>query len=112
MGDDYVIQLANTPSEVDATTWDGLLQAQPHATPFMRHAYLSALHLSGSACARTGWDPRFVLLHDAQGLAAAAVLYVKDHSMGEYVFDWAWASGADSSAAAARVMAVKERRVM
>jgi len=91
MGNDYVIQLANAPSEVDAIAWDVLLQAQPHATPFMRHAYLSALHASGSACARTGWDPRFVLLHDAQGLAAAAVLYVKDHSMGEYVFDWAWA---------------------
>ncbi len=89
---DYVIQVATSPLELDAQAWDGLLQEQSHATPFMRHAYLSALHTSGSACARTGWEPRFVTLSDGQGLAAAAALYVKDHSMGEYVFDWAWAN--------------------
>ena len=89
--DDYVIQVVTSPLDVDATTWDALLDSQPFATPFMRHAYLSALHASGSACARTGWDPRFILLSDKQGLAAATVLYIKDHSMGEYVFDWAWA---------------------
>jgi predicted N-acyltransferase len=52
---------------------------------------LSALHSSASACADTGWEPRFVTLHDGTGLVAAAALYLKDHSMGEYVFDWAWA---------------------
>ena len=57
----------------------------------MRHAYLSALHTSQSACPDTGWDPRFVTLHDGDELAGAAVLYIKDHSYGEYVFDWAWA---------------------
>ena len=89
---DYVIRVHASPLELDAQMWDGLLQTQSHATPFMRHAYLSALHSSGSACADTGWEPRFVTLHDGAGLAAAAVLYLKDHSMGEYVFDWAWAS--------------------
>ena len=89
---DYVIQVLSSPLDVDPQAWDGLLLAQPHATPFMQHAYLCALHTSASACARTGWDPRFVTLSDAQGLAAAAVLYVKGHSMGEYVFDWAWAN--------------------
>lgn len=89
--DDYVIQVAASPMEMDAAAWDALLHSQPGATPFMQHAYLNALHISGSACARTGWDPRFLLLSDQQGLAAATVLYIKDHSMGEYVFDWAWA---------------------
>jgi predicted N-acyltransferase len=89
---DYVIQVLSSPLDLDPLAWDSLLLAQPHATPFMQHAYLSALHTSGSACARTGWNPRFVTLSDAQGLAAAAVLYLKDHSMGEYVFDWAWAN--------------------
>jgi len=89
---DYVIRVQDSPLEVDAQAWDALLQSQPHATPFMRHAYLSALHSSGSACAQTGWIPRFVTLQDAHGLAAAAVLYLKSHSMGEYVFDWAWAN--------------------
>jgi predicted N-acyltransferase len=89
---DYVIQVATSPQDLDPLAWDDLLQAQYHATPFMRHAYLSALHCSGSANADSGWEPRFVSLHDARGLAAAAALYIKDHSMGEYVFDWAWAN--------------------
>jgi uncharacterized protein len=89
---DYVIQVHASPLEVDAHQWDTLLQTQGHPTPFMRHAYLSALHSSGSACAETGWEPRVVTLHDGADLAAATVLYVKDHSMGEYVFDWAWAN--------------------
>ena len=89
---DYVIQVQSSPLDIDPLAWDGLLLTQNHATPFMQHAYLCALHTSGSACARTGWDPRFVTLSDAHGLAAAAVLYIKDHSMGEYVFDWAWAN--------------------
>ncbi|NVO07640.1 MAG: N-acetyltransferase [Rhodoferax sp.] len=89
---DYVIQVAASPLDLDPLAWDGLLATQSHATPFMHHAYLSALHSSGSASAHSGWEPRFVCLHDAQGLAAAVALYVKDRSMGEYVFDWAWAN--------------------
>lgn len=92
MFENYVIQVHASPLEVHAQDWDALLQAQSHATPFMRHAYLSALHASASACADTGWEPRFVTLHDGNALAAAAVFYLKDHSMGEYVFDWAWAN--------------------
>ncbi len=90
---DYVIRVHTAPADIDSTAWDALLAAQSHASVFMRHAYLSALHESGSATARTGWEPRFVCLHDETGqLAAATVLYIKDHSMGEYVFDWAWAN--------------------
>ena len=89
---DYVIQVNSSPDDLDSTAWDSLLQSQSNPTPFMRHAYLAALHASKSACKQTGWDARFVTLRDEGGLAAAAVLYVKDHSMGEYVFDWAWAN--------------------
>jgi hypothetical protein len=88
----YVIQVHSTPLELDPLAWDDLLQAQAHATPFMRHAYLAALQASGSACADTGWEPRFVTLHDGTRMVAATALYLKDHSMGEYVFDWAWAN--------------------
>jgi predicted N-acyltransferase len=90
---DYVIRVQTSPADMDPLAWDALLAEQPHASVFMRHAYLSALHDSGSACADTGWETRFVSLYDDQGqLAAATVLYLKDHSMGEYVFDWAWAN--------------------
>jgi predicted N-acyltransferase len=88
---DYVIGVHTSPLELDARSWDSLLQTQSHGTPFMRHAYLRALHSSASACAVTGWEPRFVTLRDGDTLVGAAALYLKDHSMGEYVFDWAWA---------------------
>ncbi len=79
------------PADVPAATWDALLAQQAEPTPFMRHAYLAALHASGSAVAKTGWAPRFACLWDGDELAAACPLYVKSHSYGEYVFDWAWA---------------------
>ena len=57
----------------------------------MRHAYLHALHASGSANDANGWSPRWITLWRGETLAAACVLYVKTHSMGEYVFDQGWA---------------------
>ena len=71
--------------------WDALLAAQPRPTPFMRLGYLAALHASGSATPATGWTPRFVTVHRGGALVAAAPAYLKTHSYGEYVFDWAWA---------------------
>ena len=85
-------QVAASPLAVDAAAWNALLDAQATPTPFMRHEYLAALHASGSAVPQTGWAPRFLLLWDGDELAAACPLYVKAHSYGEYVFDWAWAN--------------------
>jgi len=57
----------------------------------MRHAYLAALHESGCAAPATGWQAQFVTLWLGEQLQAACPLYLKQHSRGEYVFDWAWA---------------------
>ena len=46
---------------------------------------------SGSATEETGWLPQFLALFEADHLVAACPLYLKTHSYGEYVFDWAWA---------------------
>jgi len=89
---DYVIRVLNSPEQVNAADWNELLYAQPSATPFMRHEYLTALHASGSATADTGWTPHFILLERAGGLVGACALYLKPHSYGEYVFDQAWAN--------------------
>ncbi|MCP5272264.1 MAG: N-acetyltransferase [Burkholderiaceae bacterium] len=74
-----------------AERWDALLARQATPTPFMHHAYLAALHESGSAVAETGWTPRFVELQRGGVTVGACALYLKHHSYGEYVFDWAWA---------------------
>ena len=92
----YVIEVQGSMRNVSAKDWDALLEAQTEPTPFMRHAYLSAMEESGSASAQSGWKLQLVTLRHAMPpklgqLAGAAVLYIKPHSYGEYVFDWAWA---------------------
>jgi predicted N-acyltransferase len=90
-GDGYVIGVHDDPAQIDADAWNTLLAAQAQPTPFMRHEYLAALHKSGSASPRSGWAPAFITIEHAGQLQAACALYLKSHSYGEYVFDWAWA---------------------
>jgi predicted N-acyltransferase len=78
-------------AEIDAAAWNALLETQPSATPFMRHEYLAALQASASADANSGWGTQFLAVYEGERLVAACPLYLKDHSYGEYVFDWAWA---------------------
>jgi len=61
--------------------------------PFARHEFFSALERTRCVGSGTGWQPRYLTLHDAQGIAAAAAVFVKTHSYGEFVFDFAWARG-------------------
>ena len=88
---DYVIRVFDDPAAIDAAQWNALLDTQPVRTPFMRHEYLLALHQSASAVPATGWLPQFLCVFDGAALIAACPLYLKEHSYGEYVFDWAWA---------------------
>jgi len=89
---DYRTRLIDDIRELPPAQWDALVLGAPGGTPFMRHAFLSALQSSGSVGDRSGWLPHFVCLFDpSDRLVAAAPLYLKDHSYGEYVFDWAWA---------------------
>ncbi|TFF63300.1 N-acetyltransferase [Comamonas sp. A23] len=77
--------------QLDAQTWNVLLASQSTPTPFMRHEYLAAMEQSGSATPDTGWIARVITVWDGDELLAACPLYIKTHSYGEYVFDWAWA---------------------
>ena len=88
---DYVTRVLASPSEAAASEWNALVAAGG-GSPFVRHEYLAALHDSGSAVAGTGWNARFLTLWRDGQLHAACPLYLKDHSYGEYVFDWAWAN--------------------
>ncbi|SIQ15872.1 GNAT family N-acetyltransferase [Pseudacidovorax sp. RU35E] len=80
------------PQRIDADAWNALHARQAAPTPFMRHEYLAALHASGSATEQTGWTPAFATLWRGSELVGACPLYLKSHSYGEYVFDWAWAN--------------------
>lgn len=73
---------------VEPARWDALV---PGGDPFVSHAFLSLLETSGSATTRTGWQPLHLLVEDEGRSVAAAAMYAKGHSWGEYVFDHAWA---------------------
>ena len=81
------IEVVDSLAGVDPQEWNALAGEQP----FVRHEFLCALLETGCAAARSGWRPQFVLLRRAGALAGAMPLFVKSHSYGEYVFDWAWA---------------------
>ncbi len=85
------LRVHDSPADLPADAWNRLLAASPRPTPFMRHEYLQALHDSGSAVAKTGWAPSFLGVWEGEQLIAACPAYLKTHSYGEYVFDWAWA---------------------
>ncbi|WP_228895919.1 GNAT family N-acetyltransferase [Pseudoduganella aquatica] len=87
----YRPDVISSLAEVGEAAWNGLLAAQGETNPFLSYAFLHAMHESGSASAETGWQPQYLALWDGGELAAAMPLYVKSHSYGEYVFDWAWA---------------------
>ncbi|WP_439329853.1 GNAT family N-acetyltransferase [Comamonas guangdongensis] len=86
-----ITRVLTSVQQLDAQTWNALLASQTTPTPFMRHEYLAAMERSGSATPETGWNARIITLWDGNELLAACALYLKTHSYGEYVFDWAWA---------------------
>ena len=81
-------RLVGSAKEIGAARWNAAANpdgaAQPH--PFTTYEFFSALEESGSASADTGWQPCHLLSDDA-----LMPLYLKSHSLGEYVFDHAWA---------------------
>ncbi len=67
----------------------------PSDAPFLHHEFLCALERTDCVGADSGWIPQHILLYEDESTAArplgAVPLYLKSHSWGEYVFDWAWA---------------------
>ena len=91
------IRVLASIADVPAAAWDACANPQstaeafPH-NPFISHAFLHALEASGSATARTGWQPQHLIAETEDGAVLGAVpAYLKSHSRGEYVFDAGWA---------------------
>jgi predicted N-acyltransferase len=81
------LRVVESLAGIPADAWNALSGGDP----FTRHEFLSALIDTGCASARSGWRPQIVLLERDGRLAGAMPLFLKSHSYGEYVFDWAWA---------------------
>ena len=82
-----VVKVVGSILEVDSAKWDALALHMP----LLSHAFLSALEKSDSVRAASGWSPCILTIQQEENLLGAMPLYIKSHSYGEYVFDWAWA---------------------
>ena len=85
----YVAAWIKSITEVGQAQWNAL--AEPLATPFLEWEWLRQLEISKSTTAETGWLPYHLTIWSDDRLVAAAPLYIKAHSAGEFVFDHAWA---------------------
>ncbi|WP_281171836.1 GNAT family N-acetyltransferase [Shewanella fidelis] len=87
----YEVELVDAIVKVPADSWNNLMADD---NPFNSHQYLLALESSDCVCSKTGWTPLHLLVKetgDKANIVAVMPLYIKAHSYGEYVFDWAWA---------------------
>lgn len=83
------IRTLDAVNKVDRADWDRC--AGPD-NPFVSWDFLNALEESGSVGAKAGWLPQHAALEDAGGnILGIAPMYLKNHSQGEYVFDYGWA---------------------
>jgi predicted N-acyltransferase len=85
------LSMAQSILALPSADWDRLTRG---ASPFVAHPFLAALEDSGSVGRGTGWIPRYFLAWDEDRLVGALPAWLKSHSYGEYIFDWAWADGA------------------
>lgn len=92
---EFSLELAEGVADVDPDDWSRLVGEGEGAPVFLSHRFLAALEEAGCIGPQTGWIPRIPLLRKDGRLVAVAPAYVKLHSQGEFVYDWAWASFAD-----------------
>jgi hypothetical protein len=80
-------------ADVSPQKWNALVG---EGCAFLEWEWLSSLEESGCVGSRTGWLPQHLTLWEGDELVGACPLYVKGHSMGEFVFDHGWAEAAES----------------
>lgn len=94
------IRVLNEIAEVSRADWNALLpqRGSQNYHPFTDWNFLNALEVSGCVGEHTGWQAAHLWLEDkSANIQGCAPLYVKSHSMGEYVFDQGWADAAQRS---------------
>jgi predicted N-acyltransferase len=87
--DKYQLAIHERITDVPIADWNALLPA--HAGPFLRHEFLSAPEETSCVGDNTGWQIAHLTLKSNEQLIGAMPLYLKQHSYGEFVFDWSWA---------------------
>ena len=91
MNDGVTVRVVQRIAEVAREDWDGLAAA---SSPFLKWDWLDSLEQSGCVNDKTGWLPHHIVVEKAGLLIGACPMYLKLHSMGEFVFDYEWAEAA------------------
>ena len=87
----YSVEFAESIEDIGLDTWQRIAG---YDYPFMRYEFFQALESSGSVSKERGWYPQHLVFEDKQAadsIKSVMPMYLKSHSWGEYVFDWAWA---------------------
>lgn len=87
---DTTARILHGIDEISAAEWDSCSLNRPY-NPFLSHKFLHALEKSGSVSAQTGWQPFHIAVEQQEELIGVVPIYLKNHSQGEYVFDYGWA---------------------
>jgi len=83
------IDIVNSIAKINTQDWRRL---NPTTAVFSNYQFFQCLEASGSVNAKQGWQPHHLQLRNNDNAVNAILpMYVKSHSWGEYVFDWAWA---------------------
>ena len=93
MAGTVVVEVVDRIAEIGKADWQACAGNPAYAAnPFISYDFLDAAEASGCAADRTGWSPRHLAVRSDLGETLGVMpLYLKSHSRGEYVFDWAWA---------------------
>ena len=84
--DRLTLSVCGALTDIPAEQWNRLAAAARYS-PFLEHEFLASVESPGCACPETGWYPRHFVLRADNRIIAAAPVYAKTHSMGEFVFD-------------------------
>jgi len=91
--ENVIARLAGRAAELGPAAWNACAnpegRADPH--PFTRYEFFAAVEESRSAAPRAGWRAIHLAVERDGRVEGIMPLYVKNHSQGEYVFDYAWA---------------------
>jgi len=85
------VKVIQSMREIERDSWDALVG---DGSPFLEWDWLAAMEEARCATPKTGWQPQHLAVYDDARLVAACPLYLKSHSMGEFVFDHSWADAA------------------
>jgi predicted N-acyltransferase len=91
MTDQVTLRIARKISEVQKADWDRLVAA---SSPFLKWDWLDSMEQAGCVNQETGWLPHHIVVEKSAALVGACPMYLKLHSMGEFVFDYEWAEAA------------------